>query len=521
MVIPIMRTLTIIGVGLFAYVATFGQALQSFEIADVHSSPGAAALPFRVFSSSGRYEIHNATMVDLIRTAYTVDEYKILGGPSWIEYDRFDIIAKVPPGNGQEVLKPMLRALLIERFNLQVHNGTEPVSVLALTLGKGKLKMKESGGAGDEGCHRLTIRSPMINLSCHNITMEEFAAGLKTLAGEYIPSLVMDSTGLKGAWDFDLKFTPYEQISPRGHGGISLSDAIDQQVGLKLEPRQLPADVMMVENVNSKPTDNSPDIDAKLPPSPPAEFEFASIKPAAADTRHKPLQLGVLPGGGVQFGPNSLKELVAAAWNLNLDDEIAGAPKWLDSTLFYINAKVPRSLVPDNGGPSLEEIAPELQALLKDRFKMEVHFEDRLVPAYTLVVTKPKLKKADPSIRARCTNTAQGRGLVTENGLFPAARLIICQNITMSQLAEQIQILSPTHIHPVIDATGLNGGWDFSFTFDPAAIRPINWSFDPLNDPERTTIFKAVEPLGLRLEAQKRSYPVMVIDHIEQKPTDN
>src|SRR5436190_1307301 len=83
--------------------------------------------------------------------------------------------------------------------------GTEPVSVLALTLGKAKLKMKETDGSGEEGCHRQIIPSPLINLSCHNVTMEEFAAGLKALAGEYVPKLVMDSTGLKGGWDFDLK----------------------------------------------------------------------------------------------------------------------------------------------------------------------------------------------------------------------------------------------------------------------------------------------------------------------------
>jgi len=331
----------------------------------------------------------------------------------------------------------------------------------------------------------------------------------------------MDSTGLKGGWDFDFKFTPYERISAPGSGGISLSDAIDQQLGLKLEQHQLPADVLIVESVNGKPTDNSPDIDAKLLP-PPAEFEVASIKPAAMDAKHMPLTLGVLPGGLVQFGPNSLKELVSAAWNLNLADEIPGAPKWLDSALFYITAKVPRSQIPENGGPSLEELAPELQALLKDRFKMEVHFEDRLVPAHTLVVTKPKLKKADPSIRTRCRNTAQGVTVATPNGALFPARLVTCQNITMSQLAEQLQILAPTHIrYPVVDATGLDGGWDFSFTFDPPILRPINWTFDPSNDPERTSILQGVEKLGLKLEAQKRSYPVLVIDHIEQKPTDN
>jgi hypothetical protein len=221
-------------------------------------------------------------------------------------------------------------------------------------LGKGKLKMKESSGSGDEGCHRLIIPSALINLSCHNITMDEFAAALKAPAGEYVSRFVMDSTGLKGGWDFDLKFTPYAQISARGSSGISLSDALDLQLGLKLEQHPLPADVLIVESVNRKPTDNSPDIDTKLPPSP-ANFEVASVKPADQDARRKSLTQGLLPGGGgiAQFGPNSLKELVTAAWNLNITDEIPGAPKWLDSALFYITAKVSMSRMPQNGGPSL------------------------------------------------------------------------------------------------------------------------------------------------------------------------
>jgi uncharacterized protein (TIGR03435 family) len=464
-------------------------------------------------------------MVDLIRTAYTVDEYKILDGPNWIEYDRFDITAKVPSNTGREALKPMLRALLTERFNLQVRNSKEPVVVLALTLGRGKLNMKESDGSGEEGCQRRP--SPVISLSCHNITMEEFAAKLKTLAGEYVPKFVIDSTGLKGGWDFDLKFTPYERISVPGSGRISLADAIADQLGLKLEQHQLPADVLVVESVNRKPTDNSRDIGVRLPLSPPAEFEVASIRPAAPNAQRVPLILGVLPGGRVEFGPVSLKELVLAAWNLNPSDDIPGAPKWLDSALFYISAKVPRSRIPENGGPDLQELAPELQALLRDRFKMEVHFEDRLVPAHTLVVTKPKLKNAEPSIRTRCGNTAQGGWIVTPVGTVPPARLVTCQNITMSQLAEQIQILAPTDIrYPVVDATGLEGGWDFSFTFDPPIMRPIgpmNWPIPASRDYEsqRTTILHAVEKLGLKLEAQKRSYPVMVIDRIEQVPTDN
>ena len=91
----------------------------------------------------------------------------------------------------------------------------------------------------------------------------------------------------------------------------------------------------------------------------------------------------------------------------------------------------------------------------------------------------------------------------------------------MPEPNEQIPILSPIDVHhPVIDATGLEGGWDVSFTFHPPVLRPIHWA--PVGpEPNRTTILQGVEKLGLKLEGHKRSYPVMVIDHIEQRPTEN
>src|ERR1700733_11800186 len=81
----------------------------TFDIADVHVSPhtlrpnmtGGVLL-------GGRYQLLNATTVDLIRTAYSVDADKVLGGPSWLESDRFDVIAKAPPSTSPEKLKLML-----------------------------------------------------------------------------------------------------------------------------------------------------------------------------------------------------------------------------------------------------------------------------------------------------------------------------------------------------------------------------------------------------------------------------
>src|SRR5207249_2594883 len=94
------------------------------------------------------------------------------------------------------------------------------------------------------------------------------------------------------------------------------------------------------------------------------------------------------------------------AWNLNSNEDIVGAPKWLDSARFDIVAKLPAEFIGPNGAtPPIVDMAPMLQALLIDRFKLKSHFENQTVTAYTLATTKPKLKKADPATRTGCKSS--------------------------------------------------------------------------------------------------------------------
>src|ERR1700704_5211602 len=107
----------------------FGQPAEvqpRFEAADVHVSPKTTN-PFVKTGPvrGGRYEVKTATMVDLIRIAHGFDEDKILGGPNWLEMDRFDVIAKVPADSTPETHKLMLQVLLADRFKLAVHKDTK------------------------------------------------------------------------------------------------------------------------------------------------------------------------------------------------------------------------------------------------------------------------------------------------------------------------------------------------------------------------------------------------------------
>lgn len=106
------------------------------------------------------------------------------------------------------------------------------------------------------------------------------------------------------------------------------------------------------------------------------------------------------------------------------------------------------------------------------------------------------------------------------------SRLAVYQNITMAQFAAELQRLAPGYLaFGVEDATGLAGAWDFMLSFSPAYLFSIGAS-GPSNpratDPNgAVSLFDAINKLGLKLEMRKRMIPVVVIDHIEEKPSDN
>jgi len=345
---------------------------------------------------------------------------------------------------------------------------------------------------------------------------------------------VVDETELKGAWDFDLKFTPRGgAVTPAGPmpGRISLFDAVEQQLGLKLDPVEVPMPVIVVDSVNQKPTPNSPEVAEKIhvPPRP-TEFEVADLKPTAPDFRG--MMLRIQPGGRVNIAGASLKFLIEEAWDLT-DDMLADAPKWMDSDRYDIVAKSPVADV------DFDDVKAMIRALIGERFKLTTHTEDRPVTAYTLVAVKPKMQKADPNSRIKYKEgpAADGKDPRDKNPIL--SRLVTCQNMTMAEFAEKLKDIASGYIHtPVLDATGLEGGYDFTLSFSSAGLTrspggpggPLGQPGAPLpgdtaaaSDPNgAVTLFEAVEKqLGLKLEAKKRPVPVLVIDHAEQKPTEN
>jgi uncharacterized protein (TIGR03435 family) len=466
---------------------------------------------------SGRYQIRNATLLGLIRSAWGVSAEEVAGGPPWLDDDRFDVIAQAPPDSSPSDRALMLRSLLVERFGLITHPDRKPLQVFALVQTHRGTPPKRSGSGGAQGCSE-DYQDGALSYACKNITMAEFASHLRGL-DRSVTRPVVDNTGLQGPWDFTVRFTPlFEQQTAAARGadspGIKLFDALEK-IGLRLEPREQTLPVLAVDRVNRTPTPNGPDIAQKLPAAA-DEFEVAAIKPSLPGT---PPSAKFEPGGRVEFHNLTLAELIERAWDLD-SNRLAEGPKWLDTDGYDIIARAP------DGAPADGDLLPMLKSLLTDRFKLATHTADRPVPVFLLTAGKsPKLKVADPASRSGCSIS---RGQTGNGAAAIPLKVYTCRNMTMARFAELIRPQAAGYIKsPVVDQTGLKGGYDFtlSWTRNDVAVAAQSRQQEDEAPSEPTgaiTVFDAVErQLGLKLEGGKKyPLPVLIIDHAERITSD-
>jgi uncharacterized protein (TIGR03435 family) len=519
----IMRAAAIL---LVAAASVFAESGPRFEAADVHLSESAMN-PYTLISGGvlrgTRYDLRKVTMLDLIRIAYDVSPEMVVGGPSWLEFDRFDIAAKAPANTPPVTLHLMLQSLLAERFGLVMHHDTRPMPAYVLAAGKGKQKLTPPDGTANAECQRQTAAATFTAWACRNMTMKAFVDWLHLMVSDYLTEPVVDSTSLEGGWDFDLNWNPRWQVLQAGAERATVFDAVEKQLGLSLVLQDAPAPVIVVDRVNETPTPNAPDIAQTLPPRQ-LEFELADLKPSPPD-RKGDTWFRVLPGGQLDIGGVQMRILLLYAWDIDAShpERFANMPKWTESAAFDIHAKPPAEM---NGPPIRglgypdDETRLMLRTLLADRFKIQWHYEDRMVDAFSLAAGRVKMQPGDASKRANCkTARSVPKDPRDINPLL--SELLRCQNLTMAQFAEKLQELEPGDFsYPVDDATGLSGTWDFLLSFSPRwLVGQKNADGTPNG---AIPIDEAISgQLGLKLEKRRRVLPVIVIDHMEEKPTEN
>ena len=519
------------------------ERLPSFEAADVHSSPKNPNPNVQSLGASargGRYQFKNATMVDLISDAYGVEPQKVVGGPFWLETDRFDILAKAPTAVTAANTKLMLRSLLADRFKLVIHSQETPMNVWAMTAvnaGKPGPQLKEAKGGGPTNQCNGQPNGPNTTLACVNVSMAfltEFVrrqinpgSGLNSGGATQIADL----TEFQGNWDLQLTWTNPAGMAAAGNDAIALRDALEKQLGIKLEQQMRPIATLAVDSVNRRPTDNVPGIE-KLVPVVSTEFEVAELKPSAPNAKFGG---GLRPGGRIDFRGFTLKQLILMSTGLatqNIDDQsvtdLISGPKFLDTDKYDVVAKAP-SDVALSGDVDADTIFSMLRTLLIERFKIKYHVEDQPINVWALTFQKKdaRLKPADdPNSRSTCkrTNAANSFGVPTVT--------LTCQNTTLSQLADKLPAMARDYVdHPAVDDSGLDGGFDFALSWTPRAQFESGQrgrepgggggGGDAAEPNGALSLFEGVQRLGLNLEIRKQPYPVVVIDSMEAKPTEN
>jgi uncharacterized protein (TIGR03435 family) len=261
----------------------------SFEVASVKTNTSGDQRVMIQTPPGGRFTATNVPLRNLIVLAYRLQNFQLIGGPDWIRSERFDIVAKAEgnlppftPSGPPEPLLGMVRTLLAERFKLVVHHETRELPIYALVVARTDGKLGPQLHPAVVDCEAAALRArggpppgppPGERPTCGmRIGPGQMMAGGTPLSqfvnplSQFVQRTVIDRTGLTGAFDFDLSWTPDQlpqgppppgapPLPPIDPNGPSIFTALQEQLGLKLDAQRGPVDVIVIDRAE-RPTED-------------------------------------------------------------------------------------------------------------------------------------------------------------------------------------------------------------------------------------------------------------------------
>jgi uncharacterized protein (TIGR03435 family) len=223
--------------------ATSAQS-QSFEVASIKPNTSENG---RSSTRPGPTELYleNTSLRKCIAIAYSVSEDRdsAISAPDWLNFERYDIAAKFPAGTPLDQVRVMLQNLLADRFKLKLHRESKELPIYALVATKNGPKLTESA-PGTQG----SIGMSQGHLSGKSVPVAALADRLSGAVFQ-LGRPVLDRTGISGLYDFTLNWVP-DDSAP------SLFTALQEQLGLRLEPQKGPVEVLVVDSMERKPSAN-------------------------------------------------------------------------------------------------------------------------------------------------------------------------------------------------------------------------------------------------------------------------
>ena len=257
-----------------------------FEVATIRQNkaePDAPKAPGDAQGGSlvgGQFRMVNQPLRTLLGFAFYPGSQRfrndlIAGAPAWVDTDRFDVIGKAPaiiPSRQcffsgfcypDTRLAAMLRHFLEQEFKIKDHEERRPADVYAMVVAKGGAKLEKSAGSDERNCKRIAggsgdpdakgLSSIQAGFLCVNTTLSNLADMLPEMAGAYIRDRVVNTTGLEDAYDFKLYWVGRANIE---EGGLTVFEAMEKQLGIKLEERKMPMPVMVIDHIEKLPDQN-------------------------------------------------------------------------------------------------------------------------------------------------------------------------------------------------------------------------------------------------------------------------
>jgi uncharacterized protein (TIGR03435 family) len=238
-------------------VAAYGQAPPAFEVASVKPAPyKGSGFIGGVMVRGNTLTAEHASLNDLVTFAYNLRSVQLSGGPAWAERgvitesELFEVIGKSAgdPPPPMDIYRQMLQTLLADRFKLQVHHVQKEFAVYNLVVNKGGPKLKDSPEDTKYGMNVYSLGRFGIRIQATSVTIQQLVDN--QLVG-YAERPVFNKTGLTGKYDFMLEFVtenlpPGAEVGP--NDGPALVTALQQQIGLKLEPGTAPFDTVVIDH---------------------------------------------------------------------------------------------------------------------------------------------------------------------------------------------------------------------------------------------------------------------------------
>lgn len=230
--------------------------VPSFEVATIKPNASPNGGPSGL--SHGRFTATDVTIRGLLRfEAFYVPDARIAGGPKWMDSARFDIEATMNPDDAtrfdslsptqkREMKKAMVQKLLTERFHFKFHWEERELPVYALTVAKGGLRLQPAADVK----HGSQWSLGSGKLQCKNVTLSQLADLFTQSAANELGRVVVDRTGVSGAYDLNVTWAVDMSASPSSSPtGPSLFTAIQEQAGLRLESAKAPVKVLVVDQL--------------------------------------------------------------------------------------------------------------------------------------------------------------------------------------------------------------------------------------------------------------------------------